>query len=162
MNEGIISNWNMVVKPGDDVYILGDIAMCSWKKAIGFIDRMNGTKYLVAGNHDKQLIRKPEFKKRFEWIKNLTQIKIPDPDARDGKSQRIVLCHYAMLVWDRSHFDTWHLYGHSHGSMAWDTEARRMDVGIDAHNWFPISYEEVKATLTARPGWTPIDHHGTH
>lgn len=31
--------------------------------------------------------------------------------------QRIVLCHYAMRVWNHSSHGAWHLYGHSHGRL---------------------------------------------
>jgi hypothetical protein len=31
--------------------------------------------------------------------------------------QPIVLCHYAMRVWNRSHHGAWHLYGHSRGNL---------------------------------------------
>ena len=31
--------------------------------------------------------------------------------------QDIVLCHYAMRVWQKSHYGAWMLYGHSHGTL---------------------------------------------
>ena len=49
-------NWNAVVSEGDSVVIPGDI---SWamnfeeaKKDFGFLNSLNGTKYVLKGNHD--------------------------------------------------------------------------------------------------------------
>lgn len=52
MNEMLIQNWNQVVKPDDTVYHLGDFAMGSKDKHKGYLDRLNGYKILVRGNHD--------------------------------------------------------------------------------------------------------------
>ncbi len=46
MNEKIINNWNNTVFENDTVYILGDIGNPE------YINRLNGRKYLVKGNHD--------------------------------------------------------------------------------------------------------------
>lgn len=44
--------WNRVVKPGDKVYHLGDVAMAG--KHLHILDRLNGTKVLIKGNHDME------------------------------------------------------------------------------------------------------------
>ena len=50
MDEKMIENWNSVVKDGDKVYVLGDVVMK--KKQLPILDRLNGRKCLIAGNHD--------------------------------------------------------------------------------------------------------------
>jgi calcineurin-like phosphoesterase family protein len=50
MNEAIIANWNSVVKVHDKVYVLGDVVMN--KKYLPLMDRLNGSKRLIRGNHD--------------------------------------------------------------------------------------------------------------
>lgn len=50
MDETMVERWNSVVKPGDHVYHLGDVAIS--KKAISICKRLNGKKRLVRGNHD--------------------------------------------------------------------------------------------------------------
>lgn len=52
MNEYIISSWNSVVGKKDTVWILGDITM---EKSSGYelLDRLNGYKKVVLGNHDQ-------------------------------------------------------------------------------------------------------------
>lgn len=44
--------WNSVVQPGDTVYYLGDFAMQP-HMVIEILPTLNGTKILIAGNHDK-------------------------------------------------------------------------------------------------------------
>ena len=56
------------------------------------------------------------------------ELKVNDPDGRHGK-QGIVLCHYAMRVWNKSHHGNFMLYGHSHGSLADDPNSMSFDVG---------------------------------
>lgn len=47
----IISNWNKIITKKDVVWILGDITMEKGDYAI--LDRLNGLKKVVLGNHDK-------------------------------------------------------------------------------------------------------------
>jgi calcineurin-like phosphoesterase family protein len=51
MDEAMIENWNKVVRPVDKVYICGDLVMKA-KKQIGIMNRLNGKKVLIKGNHD--------------------------------------------------------------------------------------------------------------
>lgn len=50
MDEALIENWNKVVTPEDEVYVLGDVTMN--RKALPTIGRCNGRKHLIKGNHD--------------------------------------------------------------------------------------------------------------
>lgn len=51
-DELMIENWNKVVKPGDKVYHLGDVGFGDKANLPGIINRLNGSKRLVIGNHD--------------------------------------------------------------------------------------------------------------
>ena len=66
MNESIIDTHNIVVKPGDTVYMLGDMVMGGWQQNIPLIGKMNGRKILVTGNHDQPFIHRD--KSSFERI----------------------------------------------------------------------------------------------
>ena len=83
-------------------------------------------------------------KESFGWIQDYYELKVADADAPSGK-QLIVLCHYAFRVWRNAHHGSWHLYGHSHGSLP--SAGRSMDVGVDCHDFSPISYEQVKTAF---------------
>lgn len=55
MTETFISNWNAVVKPEDEVWVVGDFAMKIDAKAqAAILKRLNGKKYLILGNHDRK------------------------------------------------------------------------------------------------------------
>lgn len=55
MNEGLISRWNARVKSEDTVFINGDVYFKSGGgKAQEWLDKLNGNKIIVRGNHDNQ------------------------------------------------------------------------------------------------------------
>ena len=52
MNEYIIKKWNCVVKEADTVYHLGDVGFGSLQEVKSLVERLNGRKILLRGNHD--------------------------------------------------------------------------------------------------------------
>lgn len=150
MNQTIIANWNRVVDEKDIVYHLGDF--CFGKEDYqfdAFRDQLKGTIVFIKGNHDRLAWRNR--RKFFASHDSYHEIEV------NGKD--ITLCHYAMRVWNKSHHGAWHLYGHSHGSLPDDPHSLSFDVGVDCHNFTPISFEQVEAIMTKK-FWKPIDHHG--
>ena len=136
MNEKIIANWNSVVEPGDDVYILGDVSMGIIANAPPLIRRLNGKKYLVAGNHDKTLIKliekTPEYHDLFVWIKDYAEMS----HTVDGIKHRICMLHYPMKFWNGSGNSSIHFHGHCHGSPT-GIDGKILDVGMDTNNLYP-------------------------
>ena len=61
----------------------------------------------------------------------------------------IVCDHYAGRVWARSHYNSYQLYGHSHGHLP--PEGKQWDVGVDNNNFFPVSFEQIKEIMAKRP-----------
>lgn len=51
MNETLIRNWNELVKPDDDVFVIGDFSLSRTPVEL-FTRQLVGRKHLVAGNHD--------------------------------------------------------------------------------------------------------------
>lgn len=181
MDEAMIENWNTFVQDEDEVYHLGDIAYADVKRFKEIFYHLKGRKKVLKGNHDKEFFKHEPRTFGVEWVENLHEIKVPDKDAYDGKAQMIVLCHYSMRVWNKSHFGSWNLYGHSHGSLEDPPTLLSMDVGVDAvarrfspfpaeyvegrkvqktlpYDYRPISYAEVKAHMKTKE-WEPVDHH---
>lgn len=71
--------------------------------------------------------------------------------------RKIILCHFSLRVWDKSHDGAWMLYGHSHGTLP--MHGKSMDVGIDAHPEFrPFSLKEVTKIMDKQP-IAIVDHH---
>ena len=148
MDEALISNWNSHVSKGDTVYHAGDFAFCkNTDEIMKYFKRLNGAIHLIYGNHDKRRMLRDV---PFVWQGDRKKIKI------DG--QTIIVDHYAGRVWDKMHRGSWQLYGHSHGSLQDDMNTKSFDVGVDCHNYRPISFDEVKEKMENYT-FTPIDHH---
>lgn len=158
MNEALIERWNRVVNNDDTIYHLGDFAMKIRDNEIkAIVRRLNGHKILILGNHDERTIARGSSK----FIgPDLFEAVHPGIHEIDVGKQHIVLCHYAMEVWNGSHYGAYHLYGHSHGTHPENDTKRSFDVGVDPNGYFPVSYDEVVERMEAKK-WKPIDHHGT-
>lgn len=158
MNNGLIANWNKCVKPGDAVYVLGDFCLT---KRIDLIDhwlgQLNGEIRLIKGNHDQWVNRYDRLvnKGKIKWIRDYAERNF----VVDEKKYKFVLCHFPMLSWHGSHRSpsSIMLHGHCHGSIQdLNKDIRRMDVGVDCNNWYPILLENVITVMDNRSG---IDHH---
>jgi len=53
-----------------------------------------------------------------------------------------------LRVWEKSHFNSWQLYGHSHGNL--DDIGKQYDVGVDANNFLPVSFANLKELMEAK------------
>jgi calcineurin-like phosphoesterase family protein len=109
---------------------------------------MNGRLHLIRGNHERGCAKQEDL---FVWIKDLYTLKVKDADA-PGSIQNIVLCHYPMRSWNKSHWGSWMCCAHSHGGLAASlpesTEGGLLlDVGVDVWNYHPVSYEQVKSVM---------------
>jgi calcineurin-like phosphoesterase family protein len=148
MEKEMIDRWNSVVGEKDIIFHLGDFSFGGkqhWKHKL---DRLNGQKYLAVGNHDKSIT--PNKFVDVEYIFNL----LIRGDEEIPNGQRISVCHYPMLSWYHSHKGAWQLFGHVHGGLAdkgmnrSGLTANQLDVGVDAHDFYPISYQQVKTLIT--------------
>jgi len=149
MDQALIRNWNSIVKTGDTVYHLGDVAKIKDTKALrGLVQKLNGHIHLVYGNHDKFVRQVHQDKFGFSTIQPYLEINVGE--------QRITLLHYAMRTWHHSFRGSLQLYGHSHSKLKDDPFLLSMDVGVDAvaerlspgnrqpQDYRPMSFEEVK------------------
>ena len=155
MNESLIDNWNKIVKPGDCVYHLGDLGFTKEELMSSIVRRLNGQKFLIFGNHDKNLRKAENVLKYFVWSKDYFELNV----QVKGEKQKIVLAHYPFLTWNKSHHGSWHLHGHCHGTLPVNMSAKRIDVGVDCFNYTPVSIDEI-GRLMAKRKFEPVDHHG--
>lgn len=153
--EELIKRWNDRVGVMDDVYHLGDFSFKGPKhedEVVEIINQLNGCIHFIRGNHDhKTLWKRIEDRNipHVEWIKDYAEIKV--------NHRKVVLCHYAMRVWNNMHHGAYMLYGHSHGSLP--GIGKSMDVGIDAHPEFQVySWDEIDELLKQREVFS-ADHH---
>ena len=63
-----------------------------------------------------------------------------------------------MRVWNASHHGSWHLYGHSHGSLENNPNGKSMDVFIGNNNYYPYEISDIIKILDKRKIQL-IDHH---
>jgi calcineurin-like phosphoesterase family protein len=147
MDETMINNWNSVVGPEDTVYVLGDFAMGK-TSAPNILNRLSGkSKILVHGNHDSRQVRELP-----QWAESSPLIEVV------VEGQLIILCHYSMRVWNKSHYGSIMLHGHSHGSLPGTNQS--LDVGVDCWDYTPVTLEQIKRRLKSLPPFSPVDHHG--
>ncbi len=150
MREELIRRHNEVVGPNDTVYHLGDMF---WKinkphQVWDYLKQLNGTHRYVLGNHEEAIRdffdmypNAPFFGPLYERLYL---------NARStGTPGGIVLDHYAGRVWQNSAHGSWQLFGHSHAMLP-DIGLLQMDVGVDAHNFYPVSLNQVKEVMSKK------------
>lgn len=135
MNEGLVKAWNDTVTPQDTVYHLGDV---TW----GYFDinRLNGTKILILGNHDKER----EIGKYFDEVHYYLELKKILP-----KGKSLQLMHYPIESWNGKFHGSLHLHGHTHGTLD-NTGLTRFDVGVDCWDMKPVHLDQILELVPKR------------
>lgn len=154
MNQTIIDRTNERVGADDTLYIVGDVAFARPEKTLPLMRQLRCRDiHLVAGNHDPLEMRRlidPATGEPF-W-KSVSDIKEVNDEGR-----RVVLCHYMMAVFNRSHHGAFQLFGHSHGSMPGNSQ--QIDVGVDCWDFRPVTLDECIARMNFLPAFRSKDHH---
>ena len=102
MDNTMIERFNSKVTPNATVYILGDVAFYKdVSTTISLLKRMNGRKVLIAGNHDKYMVKDRDFRDCFEQVRDFMEIK--------HENQKHYVVSYALLTWNKSHYKAWNL-----------------------------------------------------
>jgi calcineurin-like phosphoesterase family protein len=149
MNEAMVSEWNEAIAPEDTVYILGDVAFLPADKAVKIMRRLNGTKILVEGNHDRKLLNDPVFRSCFAEVHKYLDITY--------EKTRVCMFHYPIAEWDQMHRGSVHFHGHLHGGVSGLEKYRARDMGMDATGSIAITME--RAIADAMHGEIK-SHHG--
>ena len=147
----LIKNWNDVVPEDGIVFHLGDVAFGNPDRVNEILSQLNGTIYLIIGNHDWRRIVS-EHAWRFKDMTQQLNMKI-------GK-RHIILNHYPMLAFSgawRGEDATYQLFGHVHTSPYTDEgldQARmkmlfttQYDVGVDNNSFQPRSWNDVDTII---------------
>jgi calcineurin-like phosphoesterase family protein len=137
MNEQMVLEWNDTIAPEDTVYILGDVAFLPADKAVKIMRRLNGTKILVEGNHDRKLLNDPVFRSCFAEIHPYLCITY--------EKTRVIMFHYPIAEWDQMHRGSVHFHGHLHGGTSGMEKFRCRDMGMDATGSIAITMERAIA-----------------
>lgn len=142
MDETIVQNWNSVVGPEDIVYHLGDVTMRAVNLPI--VARLNGTKILILGNHDKGTFT--EYFAHFSNVKALHNL----------SNEGLMLSHIPIHP-DSIKQGFINVHGHIHRKVvAEDTQmvemlpgvvqhSRYFNVCVEQHNYTPVHMDQVRA-----------------
>jgi calcineurin-like phosphoesterase family protein len=156
MRETIIARYNEMVTSSDLVYHLGDIAMDE-RLVAPFLARLNGRKILVCGNHDKC---HPHRKEHERMRRRYLAYGFEDVLVQaEYEPLQILMCHlpYAGDSEDyRERFPEFRpkdeglplLCGHVHEK--WRERRMMLNVGVDMHDFRPVTEEQVLAFLSSR------------
>ena len=152
MNEKIMSNIVEPLKAGDDLYVIGDI---SWNEesAIELIRRVHaiGARiHLVLGNHDDKV---KKILHMFDSYDKMMDVYIKTPFGK----KLTVLCHFPLSVWNKSHWNSWHLHGHIHMGETnrhpyeEKTSGKVINVNCEYHNFKPLSEIDIFEIMKNKP-----------
>jgi calcineurin-like phosphoesterase family protein len=147
MNEALVAKWNAVVGEDDIIYHLGDVVMSH--RHLHIMGRLNGTKHLIAGNHDPltgKNARKFNFGDYFETISSMKEL------------SGMILTHVPIHP---QSLDRWgvNVHGHlhamqvmkGHGDQVTGTpDPRYLCISVEHTNFEPISLEDVKQRVEER------------
>ena len=141
-DDALLDAINSLVMPDDQFWILGDFCLGKHKDAKKYVDRIKCKNLnFVWGNHDHPSIG-PLFQKTMQ--QGLIKV----------KGQSIALNHYPLRSWDKRFHGSWSLYGHVHGRLSkFDAQNPALltrDVGVDACEYCPISFEQLQAWMEPR------------
>lgn len=137
MDRVMLKNINKSLSKGDILYHLGDLAWTKESYDAFFAGLRRDISFVwLEGNHDRRV--------RQYYKGDLLQMKEVKVEG-----QKIFLCHYPMLVWPGSHYNSWHLYGHIHtgtlpdGLISNFEQGKMFNVNVEYHNFCPISELDV-------------------
>lgn len=144
MNKALIENHNDLVKDRDYVYHLGDFCYHKLENVKSIIKKLKGRHVFLKGSHDNWL-----GSKAVTRIEGVIRDGILVPWSWRPGEIYIVLDHYAMLRWPRSHYNSWQIFGHSHGKL--QCSAKQWDIGVDNNMYAPVSWERLKQIMSRQP-----------
>jgi len=188
MNNAIVNSINKTVRKNDILFCLGDWSFGNKKYITEFRRRIHCKNvHLIFGNHDEEIEEgtisihevgelcgkthdDAELGRKVRELLNsehnlsghFSSVQHYKEVAVDG----IMICmfHYKQTIWNKSHRDAYHLYGHSHSMAEHLVNGKSMDVGVDnafklLGEYRPFSHEEILHFLGGRKAKV-IDHHG--
>lgn len=145
-NEHLIKVWNQKVQPNDTIFHCGDFSFGSVEQGIEILQRLNGKKVLISGNHDARHLNKPAFCAEWRAIfRGYHEVEV----NYKGHTTLIVLCHYPLQSWNKDRYGSFHFHGHSHGNKIRLQLKNMQDIGVDlSPNHAPWGKDEILDKLT--------------
>ena len=145
MDDILIKNHNKIANENTITVHIGDFSFHNVKIIIDIINQLEGKHLFISGCHDK-ILENQWNKIISECQQKLYTTRIPEPILNikvDNIS--ITCCHYAMRRWPASHYDTWHLFGHTHCRL--ESYGKCFDIGVDCNNYKPYTFQDVEQKM---------------
>lgn len=148
MNEAIVENWNKIIEPNDDVYVLGDLMLNDNALGMKLLKSLKGNIHIILGNHDTDT--------RVELYDHCWNVVGMDyATIIKYDKYRFYLSHYPTIT---SNIDDkylsqhlFNLYGHTHQKTNfWNDIPWIYHVGVDSHNCTPVHIEQIIADCKAK------------
>ena len=154
MNEEIIKRHNALVRPDDDVYILGDCSLGGGDAQVlaankALIEQLNGKLHIIRGNHDTD--RRVAM---YESCKNVVG-PILYADMIRYKGYHFYLSHFPTLTGNLEKESlkqcTCNLFGHTHQTTNFHMDMPYMyHVGVDSHDCKPVLLDDIIKEMEAK------------
>lgn len=158
MNEALVRNWNAVVQPDDDVYVLGDFSFALRSVEL-YSNRLLGNKKLVPGNHDpicslnkhyRKAKNQGELKKLFQAYEDRGWEILPENFELNIPEVGIVNLAHVPYDNEDSRYQEfkpyndgrWLICGHIH--QHWKIKDKMINVGCDVWQGFPVHLDKIK------------------
>ncbi len=133
MDELMVENWNKVVRPVDTVNLVGDV--CINRKALSILERLNGRKILIKGNHD--IFKLSDYSKHFDDIRAL--------EVKPGAGA--IVSH--VPIHEGSLKPGWvNIHAHIHQNLI--PSPKYLNVCVEHINYTPISWDELYIIIKKR------------
>ena len=165
MNSDLIRRWNERVSADDTVWVLGDVAMGQIASTLPLARRLNGTKHLIAGNHDRcwpgngaKAVRSAQMYLDAGFATIRTTHELDLGGAASG-AERVLLNHFPyegdshaedrFIPWRPIDAGKWLLHGHVHTT--WRQHGRMINVGVDVWDLAPVAGDTLAELVRADP-----------
>ena len=138
MNEALVDNWNRVITKRDTVWVLGDVSFAKkWEATAAILDRLNGNKNLILGNHDLHIPANV-------WLTKFR--KVEPMRIVDNMIMTHIPVHTSQLEFRWSH----NVHGHLHNKRVMDdghhskVDIRYINVSVEQTELTPLAWEDMK------------------
>jgi calcineurin-like phosphoesterase family protein len=166
MHSSLIKRYNSAVPESGICYFLGDVGLCGGDVIRDVITKLNGTKVLILGNHDKKM--NAMYGYGFNVVLNSASLVI--------SNELVTMTHCPLIGIPRENtssmkgctgIENWHgegrhphfsienngqfhLHGHIHspnGGKSQKIAGRQYDVGVVANNYTPVSISQIESWI---------------
>jgi calcineurin-like phosphoesterase family protein len=138
MDEFMVEAWNKKVKPNDKVYHLGDVVIN--RRSLAIMDRLNGDKILIRGNHD--IFKDEDYTPYFRSLRGY--------HVMNG----MILSHIPIHEESLGRFGV-NIHGHLHANRVMKdgvVDVRYHNVCVETTDFAPILFEDVIKRIEAEGG----------